>query len=474
MTLPDGFAVRIGRHTRVIDDGAVLVGGAPARVARLAPAARALVADGVVVVADAASRSLAEYLLENGLADPIVTRLPPVELSRLSVVIPTKDRARLLARLLVSLPQGLAEVIVVDDGSDDPAAVAATVAAADARLLVHATNLGPAAARNTGAAAARTEFIAFIDTDVVLEPDCLPLLLRHFADPQLALAAPRITGVRDSGSTWISRYEDARSSLDLGAETAPVKPFTRVSWVPTTCVIVRADRLGDGFDPALRAGEDVDFVWRLVESGSRARFEPAAVAQHEHRTAPSTWLARKFFYGTGAQPLAARHPRNVAPVVLAPWSVLVLVAAVSQRRWSAPVIAVTVGVVVVRIAGKLPHLRHPWRESLRLVRDGLLAATAQGIALFVRHWWPLAIVGSLVSRRIRRATVLAAVADAAWEYARLRPGLDPVRFGVARRLDDLSYGAGVWWSSLRARSFRALLLAIVRTDRSRSAKARER
>jgi len=35
----------------------------------------------------------------------------------------------------------------------------------------------------------------------------------------------------------------------------------------------------------------------------------------------------------------------------------------------------------------------------------------------------------------------------------------PVRFIVARRLDDLAYGAGLWWGALRSRSPRALLPA---------------
>jgi mycofactocin glycosyltransferase len=465
VTLPEGFAVRIGRHTRVVDGGAVLIGGAPARVARLTAAARQRVADREVIVTDMASAALADYLLENGLADPIVERLPPADLSQLSVVIPAMDRPGLLARLLPSLPEGLAEVIVVDDGSEDPSAVAEVVAAAGARLLVHETNLGPAAARNTGAAGVSTEYVAFVDTDVVLDPQCLPLLLRHFADPRLALAAPRIVGVASSTPTWITRYEDARSSLDLGAEPAPVKPQTRVAWVPTTCVVVRQSMLGDGFDPLLRAGEDVDLVWRLTEAGHRVRFEPAAVAQHEHRAHARQWLARKFFYGTGAMPLAARHPEHIAPVIFAPWSLLVFVAAVAQRRWSLPVIAVTLGVVIVRISRRIGHLRCPWRESARLTGNGLLSALAQGIALFVRHWWPLALAGSVVSRRVRRATVVAAVADTVWEYARLRPRLDPARFAVARRLDDLAYGAGVWWSSLRGRSIRALVPSIVRAQR---------
>jgi mycofactocin glycosyltransferase len=53
--------------------------------------------------------------------------------------------------------------------------------------------------------------------------------------------------------------------------------------------------------------------------------------------------------------------------------------------------------------------------------------------------------------------IVAAVADAVIEYRRTRPKLDPIRFGFARRLDDLAYGAGVWLSAVRGRSAAALL-----------------
>ncbi|NUR06456.1 MAG: mycofactocin system glycosyltransferase, partial [Nocardioidaceae bacterium] len=56
--------------------------------------------------------------------------------------------------------------------------------------------------------------------------------------------------------------------------------------------------------------------------------------------------------------------------------------------------------------------------------------------------------------------LVAAVADALLEHRRLHPDLDPVRFGVARRLDDLAYGAGLWVGALRARTPRPLLPAL--------------
>jgi hypothetical protein len=44
--------------------------------------------------------------------------------------------------------------------------------------------------------------------------------------------------------------------------------------------------------------------------------------------------------------------------------------------------------------------------------------------------------------------MLVADAEAAtWEYVWLRPRLDPLRFALAKRLDDLAYSAGLWWAA---------------------------
>ncbi|WP_396655799.1 mycofactocin biosynthesis glycosyltransferase MftF [Microbacterium sp.] len=467
--LPDGFTVRLDRHTRVAEDGAVLVGGTPTRVARLKPPAAAHLRDGAVVVRDAASAALAEHLMTTGMADPVASTLPPVGLDRLTVVVPVRDRPDQLRRLLASLPAGLAGTIVVDDGSRSPEAVARVARDHRATLITRPVSGGPAAARNDGLRRVETAFVAFVDSDAVVDEGCFETLLRHFADLRLALVAPRVLGLETAAPNWITRYENARSSLDLGRDAGSVRPRSRITWLSSTCVLARVDVLRGlqpaGFDGTMHVAEDVDLVWRLVDAGHRVRFDPTASVRHEHRTRLRRWLARKFFYGTGAEALARRHPGEVAPVVLPPWGAVVLIAAVAQRQWSAPLIAVTAGVVTVRIARRLPHVRQPWRLAARLTGYGLSAVAAQGVALLVRHWWPLTAVGVVLSRRMRRAAVIAAVADAVWEYLRLRPDMDPVRFAAARRLDDLAYGAGVWWGALRGRSVRALLPAITGSAR---------
>lgn len=464
--LPDGFTVRLGRRTRVREGGRVLVGGTPTRVVRLKPSAVELLTGRTVVVTDAASRALATLFLDAGLADPDISDAPRVPLSELTVVVPVHDRQAMLDRLLRSLPDGLAEVIVVDDASRDPAATGEVAKRHGARLVRLTQNGGAAVARNAGLAVVGTPYVAFVDSDVVMQPGCLDTLLRHFADPRVAAVAPRVRGLTANRQNWIVRYENARSSLDLGDESASVRPRSPVSWVSTTCLVARVGLLGTGFDPSLRIGEDVDLVWRLVAEGHRVRFEPRAVVQHEHRTRLRTWLGRKFFYGTGAAPLGSRHPDHIAPAVLAPWGYLAVAALVAQRRWSLPVLTVTAAIVTVRIASKVSHVRRPLPLAASLTGQGMLAASGQVVALLVRHWWPAAALGAIMSRRVRRAVAVAAVADAAWEYARLRPDLDPIRFAIARRLDDIAYGAGVWWSVLRYRSLRPLLPGLAREKRT--------
>ncbi|MFC1229366.1 MULTISPECIES: mycofactocin biosynthesis glycosyltransferase MftF [Streptomyces] len=455
MTLPHGFVIELDRHTRVLDDGRALVGGFPTRLVRLTPRARRLFDGTTLRVRDAASALLADRLLELGMANPVVERLPELPDPRYTVVVPVRDRPRQLDRLLAAIGTEV-PVIVVDDGSRDPEAVAAVVAKHRTRLVSLPVNVGPAGARNAGWRLVTTPYIVFADSDTVLAPGTVSTLLRHFADPRVAMAVPRITALPASGAGWIARYENGRSALDLGAHPAAVRPGTPVSWASTACAVMRVDALEGGFDDRMRVGEDVDLCWRLVEEGKRVRYEPAATVAHAHRTRLDDWFLRKLVYGTGAQPLAERHPAFIAPAVFAPWSLAFVALLLAQRQWSITAAGAVLAGAGLQIARKVDGTRHPHRLALRLTAGGAVNAVAQTSALLTRHWWPLTVAGCLMSRRVRRATAVAALTGLALEYRRDQVLLDPVRYGVARRLDDLAYGTGVWLSALRGRSSVAL------------------
>lgn len=404
------------------------------------------------------------------MADPVVGALPDADVDY-AVVVPIRDRADELDRLLASVEPGR-PVIVVDDASLRPRPLRAVAARHGATLVRLETNVGPGGARNAGLAHVETPFVVFCDSDVVLEPDTVRVLLRHFADPQVAMVVPRITALDVPGSNgWLGRYEQARSSLDLGKDPASVRPRSPVAWASTACVVARVDALGPAFDAGMRIGEDVDLGWRLVEEGWRIRYEPSVEARHEHRTRLWDWFTRKLAYGTGAAPLARRHPRDIAPAVLAPWSAAMLVALAAQRRWSVPVALAIGGVTSVRIARRLTGIEHPLRWGAWLTANGALGALAQGSALLLRHWVPATIVALPFSRRLRRATAVAAVLDVALEYRRTA-AIGPIGFAVARRLDDLAYGIGVWWSALRAGSLVAITPDLSGTSRDPAPAAR--
>ncbi|MGW1214953.1 mycofactocin biosynthesis glycosyltransferase MftF [Streptomyces sp. NPDC002499] len=459
--------LQLGPHVRQYDNGQVLVGGTPPRLIRLAPRAVPLLTGRRIRIDTPTAARLANRLLALGMAHPVAAELPVLEGAFLTVVVPVRDRPRELDRLLNGLG-GRIRVIVVDDGSRDPLAVARVAARHAARLVVLDTNCGPAAARNAGLRQVRTPYVAFTDSDMVIDPDALPTLLRHFHDPELAIVAPRVLGLAEAGPGWLSRYEAARSSLDLGLDPALVHPRSRVSWLPSACLVARVDALGVGFTEALRVGEDVDLVWRLAAEGRRIRYDPTVTVRHDHRTHLANWAARKAYYGSGAHALAQRHGSAIAPATLTPWAAVVAAALLAQRRWSVPVAAVVAGTVCRGYARDVTAgTEQPQRLAASLIGLALAATAEQTAALLLRHWWPLTAAGCLVSRRVRRATVLAAMADGLLEHRHRAPDLDPIRFLVARRLDDIAYGAGLWAGAVRGRSVRCLLPEIRRQDARR-------
>jgi mycofactocin glycosyltransferase len=505
--LPAGFGVVLDPSTKQLTES-ILFGGSPARAIRLSPAGRrALDELRGGLVRSAGAGVLARRLTDAGLAHP---RPPAADAGPapsahprpsaedgdsahrgasalaldVTVLIPVRDRAALLDQCLAAVG-GRYPVVVVDDGSADPAQIADVTLRHGATLVRRDSSGGPAAARNTGLSGVDTDLIAFLDSDCVPPPDWIERLAPHLADPLVGAVAPRVIAPRVIAPRVIaprvvappaeapepagrrsaaSRYAAACGSLDLGEGEALVVPATKVAYVPTAALLVRraalaavaGGRPGEPapFDPALRYGEDVDLVWRLHDAGWRIRYEPAVQVPHH---GPDTWpglLARRLRYGTSAAPLARRHPGRLAPLVLQPWPT-VTVAALLARRPAAAAAAATTGWLAltrtVRRAGlpadgaaaaSLTAVRQTWlgigRYATQFAAPILAAALVRpGGATSARRWGRRAAAASLL---------LGPVADA---WRECRPDLDPVRFALGHVADDIAYGAGVWAGCLR-------------------------
>lgn len=447
--------MQVDRRVRVLGAGAALLGGSPTRLLRLAPAAQTMIDDGRLEVRDAQSAQLARRLLDATVAHPRPSGGPSHR--DVTVVIPLRDN-RSGARRLVSALRGI-KVVVVDDGSriplepDDFAG-----AACEVEVLRHPVSRGPAAARNTGLAASSTNFVAFLDSDVVPRRGWLEALLGHFCDPAVALVAPRVVGL-DQGDSPVARYEMIRSALDLGHHEAPVQPYSTVSYVPSAAIICRRAVLCElgGFDEELESGEDVDLCWRLIEAGARLRYEPIALVSHEHRTDLWDWLARKAFYGMSAAPLSARHPDKTAPLVISGMTVVGMLLAFGN--WLG-CFASAVGMMVMgrRIATAMSAPETQTSDIARVTGRGLWAAAMQLAAAICRHYWPVALLAALLSRRCRRVVLVAAVLDGVVDWLNRRGSVEEAKpigllsYLMLRRLDDLAYGTGLWTGVMRERN----------------------
>ncbi len=459
--LPDGFAVQVDRRVRTFGAGSALLGGSPTRLLRLAPQAQTMLDGGRLEVRDAVSAQLARTLLDATVAHPRPAGGPSHR--DVTVVIPVRDNAFGVYRLVMSL-RGM-RVIVVDDGSAAPVQADDFAGARCAvEVLRHPRSKGPAAARNTGLGSCTTDYVAFLDSDVVPHRGWLEALLGHFCDPAVALVAPRIVGLGQSDEL-VARYEAVRSSLDLGVREAPVMPYGPVSYVPSAAIICRRSALLDagGFDETLASGEDVDLCWRLIESGSRLRYEPIALVAHEHRTRLRDWLGRKAFYGTSAAPLSVRHPDKTAPVVISASSLLVWLPMSMGSMTGYLASLLVAGFSTRRVARTMRNTEANHRDVALLALRGIGAAALQLSAAICRHYWPVALAGALISRRCRQAVLLAAVIDGVHDWITRRRNCDlegkPIGLGayiVLKRLDDLAYGAGLWTGVVRERTLRPL------------------
>jgi mycofactocin system glycosyltransferase len=466
--LPIGFRVRLRDDLVRADRGRLLVGGSPARAVRLSARAQGLLAPGTLAVDGPATSRLARQLLDGNLATPVLDEIE-MPLADLTAVVPVRDRVEQLDRCLAFL--GPLQVVVVDDASIDPDAVAGVARRHGATLIALDHNLGPAGARNAGLALVSTPFVAFVDSDVTVDATALIDLTRHCADPRVALVGPRIVGLsRSARPRWFERYDAVASSLDLGMVASQVSPGAEVGWLPSACLVGRTELLRSGevagFEDSWRVAEDVDLVWRLVETGLVVRYDPGVEAHHDIRPSVRTWLGRKLVYGTGGGDLAARHGDKVAPASLS-LPMAIGAAAVLQRRWwSAPVAAAVVAGTARSLAPRLPAGEGSALVATRLATRGLGWAVRQETGLLLRHWWPLAAVAAPISRGVRRALVSAMLVDFAL-FMHERPGLDPLTVLVARRLDDLAYGAGLWWGAARRRSLRCLQVRRIRPPQLR-------
>jgi glycosyltransferase involved in cell wall biosynthesis/SAM-dependent methyltransferase len=180
-----------------------------------------------------------------------------------AVVITTYDHAHFLADAIDSVlaqRHRADEIIVVDDGSTDN--VIAVVERYPEVRLLHQTNLGLAAARNTGLRAANSDAIVFLDADDRLLPNALEKGLACLAsEPHSGLV---YGGYRYTDTNWRPIGGDNYNPVN-----APYVDFLQGNLIGMHATVMysreRLQEIG-GFEPSLRRCEDYDVYLRMAQA----------------------------------------------------------------------------------------------------------------------------------------------------------------------------------------------------------------
>ena len=169
---------------------------------------------------------------------------------KLSIIVPIYNVAPYLRKCVDSLlAQDITdyEIILVDDGStDDSGAIADELIHAfrlsplASRLqlrVIHQSNAGLSAARNTGIAAATGDYILFVDSDDYLQPNVLGALMEQVERDNLDVLRFRYQNVRESGEAF-APYKDMTNYNDYSSTPTDGLTFLNER-MGTQCYVVQ-------------------------------------------------------------------------------------------------------------------------------------------------------------------------------------------------------------------------------------------
>jgi hypothetical protein len=202
-------------------------------------------------------------------------------------------------------------------------------------------------------------------------------------------------------------------------------------------------------------GEDVDLVWRLNDRNLIVRYEPEFEVGHLPRPTIAAWLSQRVTYGRSNVALAGTHPGHVAGIELTWWNSAPLLVLARSRVFAIFGIALGFAGLVLLRDRLSDRCGNPGKMALRLQRDGI-AYAADGVAQAARrNYWPLACMAAVCSRR-GRWVLLASLITPSLEWFRRGRTIAFHEWMAASLADDVSFGAGLWFQSIRSRSARAL------------------
>ena len=257
--------------------------------------------------------------IEMAVSEPIATsrrkRGKRKEQATLDIVIPVYGRADLLADCLESVriatPDIITKVIIVDDCGPEQVELSQLYSSLNgtSRVLKNSQNAGFAATVNRGVAAGAAANILILNTDVVLEPDTISLMLAGLAEDKVGVVGPKLLFPEDSVDPTRPPGKIQHAGLAVNSGGRIIHPL--VGWsgdhpkanikrgcqaVTGACLMTRREvwkevrglykESGDPTSGALNevygqgTYEDIEFCFAARSIGWTVMYLPEAVASH--------------------------------------------------------------------------------------------------------------------------------------------------------------------------------------------------
>jgi len=230
-----------------------------------------------------------------------------------SVIIAAYNEEKVIGRTIESILKSdypNLEVIVVDDGSKDQTSLVVTQEY-EANKKVHLfrkKNEGKSSAINLGVKKAKGDILVAIDADTIVPPDSISMLIRHFADENIAAASGNIrVGNRKSLLTAWQHIEyvtgfnlEKRAFATLNC--VPVVPGALGAWRKQV-----VEELGYFTDDTL--AEDTDMTLKILRHGYKVVIDEQAYAYTEAPEKIRDFLKQRFRWTFGTLQCFWKHKK---------------------------------------------------------------------------------------------------------------------------------------------------------------------
>ena len=234
---------------------------------------------------------------------------------KVSVLIPAYNEQEVICdtvRSVLASNYPELEILVVDDGSiDRTAELVIGNFRRDPRVrLLQQSNHGKPSALNHGLSEATGDVVVSIDADTIVDPDAVPLLVRHFADPKVGAVAGNVKVI--NRNRWLTRWQALEYITSQNLEKRAFDLLNCIPVVPGAAGAWRTDllRAHGGFSGDTVA-EDTDLTLTIRRSGWKILYDEEAVGRTEVPETVDALIRQRFRWTFGTLQAIWKHRDTV-------------------------------------------------------------------------------------------------------------------------------------------------------------------